>query len=182
MDDTKEELLLVDETDVEISTARKLETHRRGDLHRAFSVFLFNDAGETLLQQRASVKYHSRGLWANTCCGHPRPGEPVASAARRRLGEELGIDAELTFAFTARYRAELDNDMIENEFVHVFHGKATAPARPDPCEVSAVRFMSLAELEADTVARPHAYAVWLKHYVGNHSDALHAVARRSRRT
>lgn len=176
MDDTKEELLLVDEADAIISPARKLETHRRGDLHRAFSIFLFNEAGETLLQRRAEVKYHSRGLWANTCCGHPRPGESVALAARRRLNEELGIDAELTFAFTSRYRAELDNDMIENEFVHVFHGLAASPARPDPNEVSEVRFLSLQDLRQEIGTTPDAFAAWLKHYVSTHHEAIEALA------
>src|SRR5690606_156320 len=99
-----EHVILVDEQDREIGTMEKMEAHRRGRLHRAFSVFVFDDEKRLLLQQRATHKYHSGGLWTNTCCSHPRPGETAHSAAIRRLGEEMGLQAPLTFAFTFLYQ------------------------------------------------------------------------------
>lgn len=167
-----EPLILVDENDTEIAEGAKFETHRSGALHRAFSVFLFNGAGEILLQQRAPVKYHSRGKWANTCCGHPRPGEDLAAAARRRLGEELGLDCELHYGFPARYRAELDNGMIENEIAHLFFGRAVGQARPDCAEVSATRFVPLGTIARDIDAGTDDYAAWLIHYVTHHCGEI----------
>ena len=119
----QEQVILVDQQDREIGVAEKLEAHRKGKLHRAFSVFLFNAKDEMLLQQRAAEKYHSGGLWTNTCCSHPRPGEPTEAAARRRLREEMGISCNLNKAFDFIYRAEFDNGLIEHELDHVFIGR-----------------------------------------------------------
>src|SRR5205085_8951 len=111
-------------------------------LHRAFSIFIVDERGRILLQRRSAKKYHSGGLWANSCCGHPRPGEPTVAAARRRLAEELGLVAPLTFGFFSRYRADLDGGMQENEFVYVYFGPPTGAPEPDPAEVSEVEFAS----------------------------------------
>ncbi len=119
---TEERLILVDEKNRAVGVAGKTSVHRAGLLHRAFSIFIVDDKGRILLQRRAREKYHSGGLLANSCCGHPRPGETTQAAARRRLTEELGIGAPLTFGFFSRYRADLDGGMQENEFVYVYFG------------------------------------------------------------
>src|SRR5436309_2473525 len=103
-------------------------------------LILVDARGRVLLQQRHPKKYHSGGLWANSCCGHPRPGEKTISAARRRLGEELGIDDPLSLGFFTRYRADLDNGMQENEFVYVFFAPLRSPPRPHPAEIAQVEF------------------------------------------
>ncbi|MGB3627272.1 MAG: isopentenyl-diphosphate Delta-isomerase [Henriciella sp.] len=170
--DTSERVVLVDEGDTELGTAPKLDTHRRGELHRAFSIFLFDRRGRTLIQKRAPQKYHSGGKWANTCCGHPRPDEPIARAAKRRLGEELGMSAELTPGFISRYRAELDGEMIENELVHIFYGIAGSEPAPNAAEASAVDFVELAELKAGSAIPVSHQTAWLRHYLEHHFEAL----------
>src|SRR5258707_1092130 len=138
-----EQLILVDEGNRAVGTAGKEAVHRSGLLHRAFSIFIVDDQGRILLQQRNPRKYHSGGLWANSCCGHPRPGERTVSAARRRLQEELGVTTTLSFGFFSRYRADLDQGMQENEYVYVFFGRLSGEPRPDPAEVAAVQSLSL---------------------------------------
>ncbi|MEK7619489.1 MAG: isopentenyl-diphosphate Delta-isomerase, partial [Patescibacteria group bacterium] len=128
----QENCILVDETDHEIGTEEKMATHERGLLHRAFSVFVFNASGELLLQQRAFEKYHSAGLWTNTCCSHPRPGEETLAAAYRRLQEEMGFDCPLNEMFTFRYLAPFPNGLTENEVDHVFFGMYDGPVNPNP--------------------------------------------------
>ena len=139
-----EPLILVDESNRALGTAPKEAVHRQGRLHRAFSIFMLDDRGRILLQQRNPRKYHSGGLWANSCCGHPRPGERTVTAARRRLNEELGVTDPLRFGFFARYQAALDHGMQENELVYVYFGRLAAPAKPDPAEVADLEFLSLA--------------------------------------
>ena len=130
-------LVLVDGDDVPLGTAPKLDVHRDGRLHRAVSVLLFDDDGRVLLQRRAAAKYHSAGLWANTACGHPRPGETVLDAARRRLRAEMGIDAPaLTVAGRFVYRAQLDAGLVEHELDHVVVGRWSGMPNPDAGEVS----------------------------------------------
>jgi isopentenyl-diphosphate delta-isomerase len=172
-------LILVDERNRAVGVSGKLETHQRGLLHRAFSIFLFDDAGRVLLQRRAAVKYHSGGLWANTCCGHPRFGERTRPAAHRRLGEELGMTARLTYGFRARYRTPLDHGLTENELVYVFGGRVEHTIRPDPQEVSETLFVSLPELIADVAARPDSYVYWLRHYLERHAAELARLAERA---
>jgi len=152
--------VLIDEADAALGEGEKLDVHRRGALHRAFSVFAFNAGGELLLQRRALSKYHSGGLWANTCCGHPRPGEATADAARRRLGEELGIGCgELRPAGTLRYRAELAG-LVENELDHLFVTEVDDEPRPDPEEVGEWRYVGRDELAAWLEARPDDFTAW----------------------
>src|SRR2546423_9920022 len=129
-----EQLILVDSSDREIGVGEKLETHREGRLHRAFSIFIFDGAGRLLLQKRAPTKYHSGGLWSNTACGHPRPGEETVAAAHRRLREEMGFDCELRAAFGFLYRAELRERLIEHEYDHVFVGEFRGAPAPDVAE------------------------------------------------
>jgi isopentenyl-diphosphate Delta-isomerase len=165
-------VILVDAADAEIGTAEKLDAHRRGLRHRAISVLIRNSAGALLLQRRSAGKYHSGGLWANACCSHPRPGESTALAARRRLGEEMGIDCALTPLFVTHYRAAVSDGLTENEVVHVFGGIHDGPIKPDPTEVSEWKWVTLTELEADMRARPELYAVWFRHYFAAHEEPI----------
>lgn len=168
----EERVVLVDSEDRPIGTAPKLAAHRDGRLHRAFSVVVRDPAGRFLLQKRHRAKYHSGGLWTNTCCSHPRPGEPVLDAARRRLREEMGIDAELEPLLTTIYRAELDNGLVEHELVHVFGAVYEGPVRPDPEEAEGFAWVTPEELEADLRARPERYSYWFRLYLREHRPAL----------
>lgn len=163
-----EQLILVDERNHAIGTDGKDLIHRKGLLHRAFSIFLADAQGQIVLQQRSQQKYHSGGLWANTCCGHPRPGERTVSAARRRLHEELGVTAALSFGFFSRYRADLDHGMQENEYVYVFFGRLRDEPRPDPAEVAAVQSLSLDEIKRRIDKSPQSFTYWLRHYFEHH--------------
>ncbi len=155
-----EMLILVDGNDNPVGTGEKLDVHRRGLLHRCFSVFVLDSRGRTLMQKRAASKYHSGGLWTNTCCGHPRPDEDVAAAARRRLGEEMGFDCDLDEAFTFVYRAELDHELTEHEFDHVFLGRHDGPLAPNPDEADGYSWERVADVAADMERRPEVYTVW----------------------
>ncbi len=159
-------VILVDKNDKETGTAEKMEVHRNGLLHRAFSVFIFNDKGELLLQQRASHKYHSGGLWTNTCCSHPRPGEDTLKAAHRRLNEEMGItNCELTEKFNFIYFAELNDDLKEHEFDYVFTGTWNGTPVVNPEEVADYKWIKPSVLIADISVRPEAYTYWFKEVV-----------------
>ena len=155
-----ERVILVDERDRPAGEAEKLEAHRQGRLHRAFSVFVLDASGRVLLQRRAVGKYHSGRLWSNSCCGHPRPGEDTRAAAERRLAEELGFHCPLEAAGAFVYRAQLGN-LVEHEYDHVFQGRFDGDPRPDPAEVEAWRWMPLEALEAGLAAHPGDYTVWL---------------------
>jgi isopentenyl-diphosphate delta-isomerase len=159
-----ETVVLVDENDRELGTAEKLAAHRDGGrLHRAFSVFLFDDRGRVLLQQRAATKYHFPLLWTNACCGHPRPGEEVLGAARRRVAEELGVEVALRPAFSFVYTAEdTESGLTEREFDHVLLGRLSAHPRPDPEEVSALAWWAAPSLLGDVAARPQRYTPWFR--------------------
>jgi len=158
----EERLVLVDASDQPVGEEEKLAAHRNGGkLHRAFSVFLVNDRGEHLLQRRALSKYHFRGLWANACCGHPRPREAVASAARRRLYEELGIDAELSEIFTFAYTAEdPESGLTEKEIDHVFVGRFDGFPQPHPDEIDAIRWVHPKTLARELEESPERFAPW----------------------
>ncbi len=157
-----EQVILVDEYDCEIGLEEKIATHKSGKLHRAFSVFVFNSEGRLLLQRRAMTKYHCGGLWSNTCCSHPRPGETIESAAHRRLKEEMGFDCELKEIFCIRYKAEVSNGLIENEYDHVLTGRYNGSVNPDKEEVSQWKYISLQDLAADIENFPGKYTYWLK--------------------
>ncbi len=155
-------VILVDTRDRVTGTMEKMEAHEKAVLHRAFSVFLFNLKGEMLLQQRALSKYHSGGLWTNACCSHPAPGEETAAAARRRLGEELGIDLDVTKVFDFVYRAEFDNGLTEHEFDHVFTGSWEGPVEFNPDEVMAIRYLSMEALRESIAKEPEIYTAWFR--------------------
>ena len=157
-----ERVILVDENDTPLGTMEKMEAHERGVLHRAFSVFIFNSSGEMLLQQRAFSKYHSGGLWTNTCCSHPREGETTIEAAHRRLQEEMGFDCEIEKAFDFIYKKELDKGLIEHEFDHVFTGGFEGGFRFNPNEVNAVVYKSVQEVLEEVAQTPENYTEWFK--------------------
>ena len=159
-----EHVVLVDEADRELGTAEKLSVHRDGRLHRAVSVFLFDGHGRWLLQRRADGKYHSPGLWSNTACTHPRPGELPEAAASRRLGEEMGVRCALRPAFARVYRAELDGPepLVEHELDHVFVGRFDGEPVPAAAEVSGWRWVEADVLRADLGARPERYTPWFR--------------------
>ena len=154
------ELILVDLDDRETGYGEKMDVHRRGLLHRAFSVFLF-DGDRVLIQRRAEGKYHSAGLWANTCCSHPRAGETVPEAAKRRLREECGVeDVNLREAGSFVYRAAFPNGLTEYEFDHVLVGEYSGSFSADPEESSELRFVPLSELKQNMLVSPERYAAW----------------------
>jgi isopentenyl-diphosphate delta-isomerase len=167
-----EEVTLVDESDRELGAAPKLAAHRGGHLHRAVSVQLQDSRGRLLLQKRHIGKYHSGGLWTNTCCGHPRPGETPIAAAQRRLTEEMGISCELSLLFSTRYRAVLDHNMIEHEFVHVFGGTYDGGVRPNPAEADGFAWLTLQDLVSDVARAPNRYSAWFQIYLRDHRPAL----------
>lgn len=155
-------MVLVNERDEERGLMEKMEAHRRGVLHRAFSVFIFNAKGEMLLQQRAATKYHGGLLWTNACCSHPHPGEAVADAARRRLEEELGFTTNLQPVFTFTYRAEVENGLVEYEYDHVFAGEYRGRVLPNADEVADTCHCSMKEIEAWLLNEPHAFTAWFR--------------------
>ena len=165
-------LILVDEGNRAVGAAPKQAIHRQGLLHRAFSIFMVDDRGRILLQQRNPRKYHSGGLWANSCCGHPRPGERTVTAARRRLNEELGVTDPLRFGFFARYQAALDHGMQENELVYVYFGHLHAQPKPDPAEVADLELLSLREIDQRIRQKPNAFTYWMKHYIRHHHGEI----------
>ncbi len=156
------QVILVNEADEAIGVMDKMEAHEKGQLHRAFSIFIFNSKGELLLQQRAHDKYHSAGLWTNTCCSHPQPEEEVTVAAKRRLVEEMGFETELTKAFAFQYKTDFDNGLTEHEIDHVFTGQYDGPLKLDPQEVADYSFATLSNIKQSIAAEPHLYTSWFK--------------------
>ncbi|MGD1844654.1 MAG: isopentenyl-diphosphate Delta-isomerase [Salibacteraceae bacterium] len=162
MIDAEEKVILVDESDRPLGTMDKLEAHRQGVLHRAFSVFVFNEQNELLLQQRAHHKYHSGGLWTNTCCSHPRPGEEVMDAAHRRLVEEMGFDCPIEFKFSFIYKKVLDNELTEHELDHVLVGQFSDAPEVNPDEVGGWRYVDLETLMKEINLYPERFTEWFK--------------------
>ncbi len=157
-----EHVVLVDEHDRELGTLEKMEAHRNGSLHRAFSILIYNSKGELLIQQRANGKYHSPGLWTNTCCSHPRPGEDIRVACARRLKEEMGITATPTFQYKFKYRVVLEGGLVEHELDHVFAATVDENPQINPDEVQNWKFIPVSELLADVAATPEKYTYWFR--------------------
>lgn len=157
-----EYVILVDEQDNEIGTMEKMQAHEEAKLHRAFSVFVFNEQGEVMIHQRALHKYHSGGLWTNACCSHPRKGETVLEAAHRRLMEEMGFDCELEEQFSFIYKAALDNELTEHELDHVLFGKFNGTPAINPAEVADWKYLGWDALKADVSRHPENYTEWFK--------------------
>ncbi len=157
-----EQVILVDEADREIGAMEKIEAHRKGKLHRAFSILLFNSKGEILIQKRANIKYHSAGLWTNTCCSHPAPGELLKDATRRKLIQEMGIDVPCEYAFKFTYRVELENHLVEHELDHVFIGKFDGVAAINLKEVEACRWITIDQLKKEIQSEPEKFTYWFK--------------------
>ncbi len=155
-------VMLVDKDDHPIGQVSKTEAHEKGFLHRAFSVFILNTAGELLMQQRAMDKYHSAGLWANTCCSHPYPEENIGDAARRRLWEEMRMKTELKFLFKFQYYTAFDNGLFEHEIDSVFVGYTDDKPMINQKEVHTFKYMSIPGIEEDIQKNPQNYTVWFK--------------------
>lgn len=165
-------VILVDESDHEVGTAEKLAAHQQGLLHRAFSIFIFNTKSEILIQKRAEGKYHSGGLWTNTCCSHPQSGKILQKDAEDRLKEEMGLDADLSEIFTFQYKTDFANGLIENELDHVLVGFSDDEPKPDREEASAWRWISPTDLKSEIAANPADFTEWLKVIISMHFDEI----------
>jgi isopentenyl-diphosphate Delta-isomerase len=155
-------LIKVDENDTPLGVIGKNEAHINNVLHRAFSVFIFNENGEWLLQKRAATKYHSPDLWSNSCCGHPQPGDDTRTAAEKRLSEEMGIHCKLFSAGKFLYRADLANGMKEHEFDHLFIGFTNQLPILNEEECSAFRYINFNSLEKEITSHPETFTAWFK--------------------
>lgn len=163
-------VILVNNAGKKTGIAGKMEAHEKGLLHRAFSIFIFNDQGEMLLQQRAANKYHFGGLWTNACCSHPRPGEKVLQAAKRRLKEELGVVTKLVLYDAVTYSFyDKENGLTEHEFDYVITGNYTGTFNLNPAEVSNIKWISINELMVQLAQHPEDYTPWFKHILQKHS-------------
>lgn len=158
----KEEVILVNEQDQAIGAMEKMEAHEKGLLHRAFSVFIFNSKKELLVQQRALSKYHSPGLWTNTCCSHPRPGEDTLDAALRRLDEEMGMQAPLERMTSFIYKTTFENGLTEYEYDHIYTGYSEKDPAINTDEVNAFKWMSMNEIKSELKMNSEAYTYWFK--------------------
>ncbi len=158
----EEYLILVDTEDKPIGKMEKSLVHEQGLLHRAFSVFIFNTKGQLLLQQRADEKYHSGGLWTNTCCSHPSYGEEINVAIKRRMAEEMGLRCSVTLGFTFIYKAGVDHGLTEYEFDHVYIGITDDVPQPDPAEVKNWKYMEMNFIASDLGKNPDNYTEWFK--------------------
>lgn len=159
-----DKLVLVDKEDNKVGTEEKLKAHKQNKLHRAFSVIIFNTDGELLLQKRAQEKYHSGGLWSNTCCSHPAPGEDLKEAAQRRLGEEMGFEAELSEVYSFYYQKDFEG-LCEHEIDHVFVGVYNEDPDPDPNEVEDWRWIAPEKLKEEIDDGPLKFTFWFKKIV-----------------
>ena len=159
---SEDKVILVDKNDNQVGLMPKIEAHEKGVLHRAFSIFIFNSKYELLLQKRASSKYHSGGLWTNTCCSHPREGEDTLDAANRRLDEEMGIKTSLRKVYDFIYKAELDNQLTEHEFDHVFYGVCDRDPKLNKDEAEDFKWIDMETLNNDIIKNGNNYTVWFK--------------------
>lgn len=167
-----EEVILVDENDQVLGTMEKIQAHREGLLHRAFSVLIFNDQGKMLIHKRASDKYHCGGLWTNACCSHPRLNEETIDAAKRRLIEEMGFTCDLKYVDSFIYKVDFENGLTEHEYDHMFIGKYNDPFQPNPEEVEDWKFLSINEIKKDIEKQPDLYTFWFKNIIKEHLDNI----------
>lgn len=158
----KEYVILVDEQDNDIGVMEKLLAHQDGLLHRAFSIFIFNEKGELLLQQRALSKYHSAGLWTNTCCSHPRPNETIKDAANRRLFEEMGMSCDLKIITNFIYKTPFENGLTEHELDYVLTGITNQNPHINKDEVENYKWMPIEDIKKDIISHPDLYTSWFK--------------------
>lgn len=164
----KEIIICVDKNDNEVGHIEKMDAHVKGLLHRALSIFIFNEKNELLLQKRYSGKYHSPGLWTNTCCTHPNKDERTDDAAIRRLQEEMGFSCDLKEVFSFMYYIKFDNDLIEHEFDHVYFGRYSNEISINPLEVEDYKWISLDNIKVDLKTNPDNYTFWFKYIIENH--------------
>lgn len=167
-----EEVVLVNEKDEVLGTMEKIQAHREGLLHRAFSVIIFNEKGEMLIHKRAVDKYHCGGLWTNACCSHPRLNEKPIDAAKRRLTEEMGFTCDVRFIDSFIYKVEFDNGLTEHEFDHLFVGKYSKNPNPNPDEVEDWKYVSLENIKKDVASNPEMYTFWFRDIITKHIDNL----------
>jgi isopentenyl-diphosphate delta-isomerase len=158
----EDQVILIDEADKQIGVANKLEAHQLGKLHRALSVFVFNSRGELLLQKRARAKYHSGGLWSNTCCSHPRPGEDTLAAARRRLKEEMGLECDLKEVHRFTYKATFENGLTEHEYDRVFVGTSDNEPTLNQEEAEDWKWIDPRLLAEEMKAHPGDFTYWFR--------------------
>ena len=168
----KEKVILVNEKDEQIGLMEKIEAHEKALLHRAFSVFVYNEKNEVMLQQRALSKYHSPGLWTNTCCSHQREGESNIDAGKRRLMEEMGFTTELEETISFIYKAPFDNGLSEHEFDYILIGKYDGEPNINPDEVAAWKWMSLEAIKKDLQENPSSYTAWFKIIFDKHYNTI----------
>ncbi len=155
-------VVLVDEHDNELGVMEKMEAHQKGILHRAFSVFIFNDIGKMLLQRRALSKYHSAGLWTNACCSHPRPNETTLDAANRRLMEEMGMQTQLELKTSFIYKTLFDNDLTEHELDYIFIGNSNENPIINPEEVHEYNWLTVTSIHQAIAKHPDDFTSWFK--------------------
>lgn len=167
-----EYIIAVDEFDKEIGSIEKMEAHRKGTLHRAFSILVFNSKNQLLLQKRNLEKYHSPGLWTNTCCSHPKYGENLHDAIYRRLKEEMGFTCELKEVFNFIYKVKLEDNLFENEYDHVFIGKYDGEIIVNKDEVDDFKWVDIKEVKKDMVEKPELYTYWFKYLVNKAEDKI----------
>ena len=155
-------VVLVDEHDNELGVMEKMEAHQKGVLHRAFSVFIFNDSGKMLIQRRALSKYHSAGLWTNACCSHPRPNETTLNAANRRLMEEMGMQTQLELKTFFIYKTQFDNDLTEHELDYIFIGRSNENPIINREEVQEYNWLSVSTIHQAITKHPDDFTSWFK--------------------
>ncbi len=158
----RNKVVLVDQHDIPIGEMDKIEAHQKGALHRAFSIFLFNNKGEMLIHQRAGHKYHGGGLWTNACCSHPQWGEDIKTSALERLQFEMGIQCDIKKAFSFIYNASVENNLVEHEYDHVFTGYIDIDPEPNPEEVQSYKWVDMINLHEDMHDNPNQYTYWFK--------------------
>lgn len=168
----RNQVVLVDEKDRVLGSMEKLEAHEKGVLHRAFSIFVLNDKNEILMQQRADSKYHGGGLWTNTCCSHPQLDEELLQAAAERLKFEMGMEAQLKYAFSFLYKGEVENNLIEHELDHVILGYSNQNPQINPDEVKDFKWVSIESLDKDRKEHPEKYTIWFKECFDQVKEAL----------